>query len=317
MHSPTDRKNELRCVYVAEFSDGYAYVGTASDYKKRIGDHLFGGDKSQVFQHKRHTGLVPSFSMISDYVNAQEADRIEYEQTIHLASLGKKMLNVQRPGGYIGHRKVSVKRKDQENGYVPVSFLSSCFDYSMNGLNIILSVFNTIHEEESQEVRIYLCDLARHACDYADIEQCAMLLSGNNGCGFIDSCNAGTDSGKYLQFHINRADPVFERKRYVPYKKLVISESSSKYTSRMYIILSILAATGKRSEYSLSLNELKKMLGVESRYKKEKDFRLRVIERFTQDMKDLYDRNISDFYITFQTNRRKGNTEYSFTLHHD
>lgn len=105
----TERKNELRCVYVAEFSDGYAYVGTASDYKQRIGEHLFGGGNSQVFQHKRHTGLVPTFSQISDYIPAKEADRMEYDKTISLASEGKKILNVMKPGGYCGLDKKKVE----------------------------------------------------------------------------------------------------------------------------------------------------------------------------------------------------------------
>ena len=90
-----DNGNEIRCVYLAMFEqDGYCYVGTANDYDRRIGDHLFNDRHSEVFQHKRHTGFVPEFTMLHDYTSIEEADKLEYYYTIEYAKLGKKILNV-------------------------------------------------------------------------------------------------------------------------------------------------------------------------------------------------------------------------------
>lgn len=103
-----DNGNEIRCVYLAMFKqDGYCYVGTANDYDRRIGDHLFNDRHSEVFQHKRHTGFIPEFTMLHDYTSIEEADKLEYYYTIEYAKLGKKILNVQKPGGY-GHKEANV-----------------------------------------------------------------------------------------------------------------------------------------------------------------------------------------------------------------
>lgn len=106
-----DNGNEIRCVYLAMFEqDGYCYIGTANDYDRRIGDHLFNDRHSEVFQHKRHTGFIPEFTMLHDYTSIEEADKLEYYYTIEYAKLGKKILNVQKPGGY-GHKEAKVTGK--------------------------------------------------------------------------------------------------------------------------------------------------------------------------------------------------------------
>lgn len=97
--------NELRCVYLAYFdADNYCYVGTTNDYEERIVQHLFKDRKSEVYMHKRHTGFVPTFSMLHDYTSVEEADNLELYYTIENVKLGRKILNVQTPGGY-GHKK--------------------------------------------------------------------------------------------------------------------------------------------------------------------------------------------------------------------
>jgi len=106
-----DNGNEIRCVYLAMFEqDDYCYVGTANDYDRRIGEHLFDDRRSEVYQHKRHTGFVPKFTLLHDYTSIEEADKLEYYYTIEYAKLGKKILNVQKPGGY-GHKEVKVTGK--------------------------------------------------------------------------------------------------------------------------------------------------------------------------------------------------------------
>ena len=100
-----DTGNEIRCVYLAEFdADNFCYIGTTDDYESRISQHLFEDRKSEVYRHKRHTGFVPTFSLLHDYTSIEEADRLEHYYTIEYAKLGKKILNVQKPGGY-GHKE--------------------------------------------------------------------------------------------------------------------------------------------------------------------------------------------------------------------
>lgn len=96
-----NKGNEIRCVYLAEFeADEHCYIGTANDYERRIREHLFENRRSEVYQHKRHTGFIPKFTILHDYTSIEEADYLEYYYTIEYAKKGKKILNVQKPGGY-------------------------------------------------------------------------------------------------------------------------------------------------------------------------------------------------------------------------
>ena len=103
-----DNGNEIRCVYLAEFdADNCCYIGTTNDYEGRISQHLYEDRKSEVYRHKRHSGFIPTFSMLHDYTSIEEADRLEHYYTIEYAKLGRKILNVQKPGGY-GHKENNV-----------------------------------------------------------------------------------------------------------------------------------------------------------------------------------------------------------------
>lgn len=140
-----DNGIELRCVYLAEFTDDYCYVGTANDFGRRIGDHLFADRHSEVFQHKRHTGLVPKFTMLHNYTSIEEADKLEYYYTIEYAKLGKKILNVQKPGGY-GHKESSQTSSKKLEGKV--------LDYS--------------NLKESKPVAGWMSHRNRHKGDFTD-----------------------------------------------------------------------------------------------------------------------------------------------------
>lgn len=62
-----NKGNEIRCVYLAEFeADEHCYIGTANDYERRIREHLFENRRSEVYQHKRHTGFIPKFTILHD-----------------------------------------------------------------------------------------------------------------------------------------------------------------------------------------------------------------------------------------------------------
>lgn len=107
--------NEIRCVYLAEFTDNFVYIGTTSDYEERVKQHHFQSkNPSEVFSHKRHTGLIPQFTMLHDYTSIEESNKLEDFYTTHYACQGKQVLNKQSPGGY-GPRKsgkTSTKRTE-------------------------------------------------------------------------------------------------------------------------------------------------------------------------------------------------------------
>lgn len=102
----------LRLVYKAKFPDGYSYIGTTDDYERRVADHLFNDKKSEVYNHKRHTGLIPKFSILHDYTSIEESDRLEFEYSIKCACEGEILLNKQRPGGFGGLKKKAIDNNE-------------------------------------------------------------------------------------------------------------------------------------------------------------------------------------------------------------
>ena len=140
--------NEIRCVYLFEFSDGYCYVGTTNDENRRIDDHLYSDKKSEVYQHKHHTGLIPTFRKLHDYTSIEEADRLEHFHTIEYAKQGRKILNVQKPGGY-GHK---------ENNVVTPRYIKG-------KINEYAEPYNVMAENEKNTFRAYRYN---HKGEYSD-----------------------------------------------------------------------------------------------------------------------------------------------------
>ena len=144
-----DNGNEIRCVYLAEFdADNFCYIGTTDDYENRISQHLFEDRKSEVYRHKRHTGFLPRFSLLHDYTSIEEADRLEHYYTIEYAKLGKKILNVQRPGGY-GHK--------ENSSVTPRNLKGKINEYAES--------YDVTAEYEKKAFRIYKYD---HKGEYSD-----------------------------------------------------------------------------------------------------------------------------------------------------
>jgi len=175
-----DNGNEMRCVYLAEFdADNCCYVGTANDYDERIEQHLFKDRRSEVFQHKRHTGFLPKFTMLHDYTSIEESDKLELFYTIEYAKRGWKILNVQTPGGY-GHKENStvspVKIKGKINEYVDPynamaeydKFAGHTYCYKHKGeysdsvkkvYDILIEICNHVCEEGGERICIREIDI--------------------------------------------------------------------------------------------------------------------------------------------------------------
>lgn len=92
--------NKLRCIYVATFDDGCAYVGLTFYAEKRWTDHLSDLDSS-VFLHITETGLEPHFERLTDYMSPDVASKQEGIYKQKYADMGWKILN-RAPTGSLG-----------------------------------------------------------------------------------------------------------------------------------------------------------------------------------------------------------------------
>lgn len=378
-----ERQNELRCVYVAEFSDGYAYVGTASDYKQRIGEHLFGGGNSQVFQHKRHTGLVPTFSQISDYIPATEADRMEYDKTISLASEGKKILNVVKPGGYCGLKKQEkgekkhqvkekFKKEQKESRYKASSpaftpvlsdeaehvfhpkkcFMTDAYfprdlwilknEFKSLEMRILLLLFDALYRHSDGEfifseneikseyanlnitIPIYYTSCQQYKKTIEALDRITSITIHDTRTGakmnpfremrIRDGVKTPLDS--YVSFVLYT--PAFrfaaQKQDYIMYDRIVMdSMLPSTNRAKLYLISSRdIKETGNHKIYEL--DNLKSMLGMEE--KRNAHFVHDVIGSYSNKLKELYDEESEDFYMTFQTDRHSDDCSKIALIYH-
>ena len=69
----------LRCIYAIEFSDNSVYIGLSYDYEKRFSAHMKDAvyNTSSVLKHYKKTGIIPMLKQISDYINVNEASKLE------------------------------------------------------------------------------------------------------------------------------------------------------------------------------------------------------------------------------------------------
>jgi len=86
-----------RCIYVAEFSDNYVYVGLTYSYNKRIKTHLI-DENSSVYKHIKESTIIPKFKQITDYININNAVIKEEYYVNAYKTNGWKILNQTKTG---------------------------------------------------------------------------------------------------------------------------------------------------------------------------------------------------------------------------
>lgn len=97
-HMVPGGNNRMRCIYSATFPDKCAYIGLTENYERRTEAHL-NDVKSAVFKHTLSTGYKPVFSKIHDYIDVDEAQRLEALYVEEYKRAGWEMLNVAPAGG--------------------------------------------------------------------------------------------------------------------------------------------------------------------------------------------------------------------------
>jgi predicted GIY-YIG superfamily endonuclease len=84
-----------RMVYAYEFSDNYVYIGLTYHKDKRNDQHMKSGP---VYKHIQETGLIPIRIEISDYIDAQDASKLEQLTENKYRNEGWNILNQAKTG---------------------------------------------------------------------------------------------------------------------------------------------------------------------------------------------------------------------------
>ena len=130
----------------------------------------------------------------------------------------------------------------------------------------------------------------------------------------------------FIRFYFNReqAKEIFNFTRYSKYIKAVARNSSSQYTSRLYMIIT---AYKKFGQWEVDYSELRKILGflayeedengqwrwVEKKYTEYRQFKRRVLNTAADELRDLAEKGEADCYFDFQeiypAGKKKGTPE--------
>jgi len=86
-----------RMIYAFEFSDNSVYVGLTFNSKKRFKQHME-SVKSPVKKHMTKTSLIPIFKKVTEYINKEDAVKMEAETEEQYRKNGWKILNTTKTG---------------------------------------------------------------------------------------------------------------------------------------------------------------------------------------------------------------------------
>ena len=89
-----------RCVYVYEFDDDYVYIGLTYNTNKRNLNHMKSG---QVFKHMEETKKIPIFIKLTDYIDVEDAKKLEGYYVEKYRKDGFNILNIIKTGGIGGN----------------------------------------------------------------------------------------------------------------------------------------------------------------------------------------------------------------------
>jgi uncharacterized CHY-type Zn-finger protein len=87
-----------RCIYSFEFSDNHVYVGLTGNPKKRMMWRK-NNKKDSVTKHILKTGLEPNYKQLTDFIDINEASKMEGILLNKYINDGWKTLNISKTGG--------------------------------------------------------------------------------------------------------------------------------------------------------------------------------------------------------------------------
>lgn len=100
-----------RCIYAYEFPNNVCYIGLTFDIEKRHKEHST-TDKSAVYRYCLENKIqIPKPIKLTDYVNKDEASKLEGEFLEKYKERGWNMINKAKTGGLGGHRNSFTNKK--------------------------------------------------------------------------------------------------------------------------------------------------------------------------------------------------------------
>lgn len=99
-----------RCIYSYEFSDNSVYIGLTYNIKDRTARHL-SDRRSPVYKYIQKTGLTPVFKQLTDYLELNEASKMEEIRRKKYEDEGWIILNKAKCGGLGGINTKWTKEK--------------------------------------------------------------------------------------------------------------------------------------------------------------------------------------------------------------
>jgi predicted GIY-YIG superfamily endonuclease len=97
-----------RCIYAAEFNDGFVYIGLTYNFQRRIIQHL-NCNNSGVYEHMTKYQLTPNFKQLCDYQDVSVAKKLEGEYVEIYTIEGWKVLNKAKTGAVGGNKRYWTK----------------------------------------------------------------------------------------------------------------------------------------------------------------------------------------------------------------
>lgn len=100
-HMKTDGNKYKRCIYAIEFPDNKVYIGLTYNINRRLYQHL-SDVNSTVFKYKKISGLDPIIRQLSDYIDVDDASKLESDKLSEYLKNGWISLNMAKCGSVGG-----------------------------------------------------------------------------------------------------------------------------------------------------------------------------------------------------------------------
>jgi len=103
-----------RCIYAVEFSDNHVYIGLSYNYENRFRNHIKDviHNKSSVLLHIKESGIIPKIKQITDYIDVNEASKLEEIIKKDYEKNGWAILNKIKCGS-IGGNSITIWTKEK------------------------------------------------------------------------------------------------------------------------------------------------------------------------------------------------------------
>ena len=103
-HMKTNGNKYKRCIYAIEFPDNHVYIGLTKNIDERFREHLNDiKNNSIVLKYHKQTGLLPIVRQLTDYLDVEEASKLEQVKLDSYIENGWTILNIAKCGNVGGN----------------------------------------------------------------------------------------------------------------------------------------------------------------------------------------------------------------------